>query len=311
MSNKHMSTKKKGDLLENVVEQLCSGIKGIKVTRNAKVLGEQSKVNRDVDVLIEGQVGAFEVKIAIEAKNYSSPVGVEKVESLITKLKDIGSNLGVMVCPLGFYESAKNLAFANGIKLFEVYDPTLGNSKLFIPLRYVEPVIRSFGFGIRHRTQGPFEITQDVTRWRFHIGNKLLNAKQMVLFAWNNNMIPHQAGQHTADFNAVTISDVNDPSRLQYCEAYIKIDVIEKYFLKLFPASFLKNIENQKEQFNLGIDIYSRDEDMLQHGWKQFENLDEMNKAAEIDNQPVGVRELLVRPDYSLDIDLADVEDLK
>lgn len=305
-----MNSKEKGDLLEKVIEQLCSGIKGATVTRNAKILGKQSKTEREIDVLIEGRIGAFDVRIAIEAKNYSDPVGVEKVESLTTKLMDIGANLGIMVCPLGFYEPAKNLAFANGIKLFEVYDPTLGNSKLFIPLRYVEPVIKSFAFGIRHRTAGSFEITQDISRWRFHIGNKLLNPKQLVLFAWNNDMIPHEAGQHTADFNAVTISDVQEPSKLQYCEACIKIDVVEKYFLKLFPASFLKNLEDQREHFNLGIDIYSRDEDMLQHDWKQFESMEEMNKAAEIDNQPAGVRELLVRPDYSLDIDKADAVDL-
>lgn len=85
-----MSTKSKGDLLEDVVEQMCSGIKNAKITRNAKILGKKTNTERDVDILIEGMIGTFEVKIAVESKNYAEPVGVEKVESLKSKLEDIG-----------------------------------------------------------------------------------------------------------------------------------------------------------------------------------------------------------------------------
>ena len=118
-----MSSKKKGDLLESIVSQLCSGIKDAKVTNDAKIKGQRSNIERQIDVLIEGKVGAINIKIVVEAKNYDRPVGIEKVEALKTKLDDVIANMGVIVCPSGYTQGAKNLAQSNGIKLFEVFDP--------------------------------------------------------------------------------------------------------------------------------------------------------------------------------------------
>jgi hypothetical protein len=297
-----MNNKEKGNLLEKIIEQLCSNIKDIKIERNARIKGRKTNSEREVDVLIEGRQGPFEVKIIIETKNYQDPVGVEKVESLTAKLEDIGGNLGVMVCPQGFTQPAKNLAQANGIQLFEVYDPKLKNSILFIPLRYVEAEIQTFQFHFQHRAGGPFEFPQDINRQRFHIEKNTLNARQLVAYAWNIGKIPQSAGKHTAMFNAMTISDSQNPNKIQYCEVSINTKVIENYYLKLFSASFLKNIQNNKEHFNLRIDAYSKEEDMVKNGWKRFDSLKDMNEAADISNQPESVRELLMRPHYTLDI---------
>jgi hypothetical protein len=73
------SSKEKGDLLESVIADLCSNLSAIRVTRNAKLAGRQSGTIRDIDVLIEGKLHVFDVKIAIEAKNYNRPVGLEKI----------------------------------------------------------------------------------------------------------------------------------------------------------------------------------------------------------------------------------------
>ena len=91
-----MNTKQKGDLLESVVSKLCSGIKNAKVTKDAKITGQKSKSERQIDVLIEGKVGAITVKIVVEAKNYAEPVGIEKIEALKAKLDDVGANMGAM-----------------------------------------------------------------------------------------------------------------------------------------------------------------------------------------------------------------------
>lgn len=39
---------------------------------------------------------------------------------------------------------------------------------------------------------------------------------------------------------------------------------------------------------------------MLKNGWQYFETMEEMNKAADIENQPAGVRELLMREVYTI-----------
>lgn len=189
----------------------------------------------------------------------------------------------------------------DGIKLFEVVDPQLGNSNLFIPIRYVEPEIKAFSFKVVHRTVGPMSIPQDILRWRFHVGDEIIDANQLVRYAWNKNMIPQEAGRHVANFNAMTMSDTHNPDVVQYCEISISIDVIENYYLRLMPASFLKSSEDGKEHFNLRVDIRSKKTDMLRIGWKKFDSFEKMNKAADIKNQPKGVSGILLKPSYTID----------
>lgn len=297
-----ITTKQKGNLLEDVVERLCSGIKDAKVTKNAMVLGKVSGEMREVDVLIEGLVGIFSVKIIVEAKNYTKPVGVERVESLKSKLDDVGGDLGVIVCPSGFTRTAKALSVSNGIKLFEIVDPELGNSDLFIPLRLVLPTVEGYSYEVIHRTLGEFSISQDISRWMFHVGDERLNVKQLVWHAWNTSLIPQNTGDHIVNLNAMTMSDIESPNDLQYCEIKIHTKVAERYYLKLVPASFFKDSASGKSHFNLDIRLASREEDMIKTGWREFDSLEEMNKSAEIENQPEEIRGVIIRPSYEVDI---------
>lgn len=297
-----MNTKQKGNLLEGIVEHLCSGIKNAKVSKNIKIIGKKSGEKREIDVLIEGMVGAFPVNIVVEAKNYNKPVGIEKVESLNSKLGDVGGNMGVLVCPNGFTKAARNLALSNGIKLYEVFDPKLGNKNLFIPLRCIMPNIAGFSYEVAHRTLGEFSISQDVSTWQFHVGSEILNARQLVWHAWNNGMIPQDAGEHVANFNAMTMSDIKNPKHLQYCEIKIHIKVVEKFYLKLVPASFLRESSSGKVYFNLDMHLASKENDMEKAGWKEFPSFEGMNRAADMKNQPKEINGLIIKTSYQIDI---------
>ena len=108
---------KEGELLEKVVAHFCSNIEGAKVTHDAKIPGRNSRTERQADVFIEGKYGFFEIKIQIEAKDYTRPVSVERVEAFVTMIKDTGVDLGAMVCPSGFTSTAKSIAEANNIQI--------------------------------------------------------------------------------------------------------------------------------------------------------------------------------------------------
>src|SRR3989338_5146378 len=127
------SSKEKGDLLEEIVSQICSGIQNAKTEKNIKIVGK-SGVARQIDTLVKGKVGAFDVMIVIDSKNHSSPVDINDVESIAGMVLDLGANLGVVVCPAGFTNGAKKRAESAGVQLYEIYDPLLGNSAQFIPL---------------------------------------------------------------------------------------------------------------------------------------------------------------------------------
>src|SRR5579871_1506450 len=134
------STKDKGDLLESIVSKLCRGIEHAIVTKNAKIIG-RSGSSRQIDTLIDGKLGAFPVKILVDSKNYATAVDIKDVDSMVGMVLDTGANLGVIVCPSGFTDGAKKRADSSGLQLYEIYDEALGNSKLFIPIRYVEAKI--------------------------------------------------------------------------------------------------------------------------------------------------------------------------
>ncbi|MBD3360005.1 MAG: hypothetical protein GF365_04855 [Candidatus Buchananbacteria bacterium] len=296
-----MTKKKlKGNLLEDITEQLCSGIKGSKVRKRVKIDGKFSGRKREIDILINGKCGVFDVQVAIESKNQSRPVDVDKVEAFSTKLKDIGADLGIMVCANGFTTTARKIAEKEGIQLYEVYDKKLGNTNLLIPVRYAVPIMNTFNAQVGHRSAGPFTIPQDVTQWRIYIDNKLMGIEQLANYAWNKGMIPQLAGKHIADFGAVTLSDVKDPKSVQYCELKLEIEVIEKYYLKIYPASFMKNLVSGKKNINLCIDAYCKELDMIKNGWKVYNTKEELDLAADIENQPEEVRNLFLRENYSI-----------
>ncbi len=56
--------------------------------------------------------------VACEFKDHRRRIGVEKVEALAAKLRDIGAHRGALVTQAGFQKSAERIAAANGIDLF-------------------------------------------------------------------------------------------------------------------------------------------------------------------------------------------------
>ena len=288
------TTKEKGDLLEDVITGICSGLglKDSKITRNAQIDGRHSRTKRDVDVLIEGRLNAFEVRIAIEAKNYQDRVGVEKVEAFHTKLDDIGVNLGVMVSSKGFTHPAKDTAAARDVQLFEVYDQRLENTSLLLPVRHIAPDVAGYQVELRHQAGGPFSIPADWSQWRFRVGDKQLTIEELLYRALPR--VPPTPGIHEVDVGAVTIVDVSHPGKVQYCEIGFKVAIRERYYLKLFPASFIKNAANGAEQHSLKVDMYHEAEQLTANGWREFATREEMEQAADIPNQPEAIRNLAV-----------------
>jgi hypothetical protein len=299
---KQLNSKQKGDLLERIVGQICAGIANAKVETDTKIIG-RSGTRRQIDVFIKGTVGAFEVTIIIDSKNYSGPVDIKDVESMIGMVDDVGANLGVIVCPAGFTEGAKGRALTSGIHLYEIYNQALGNTDVFLPLRYISPRIGKYQFGFSGTSAaGPFRLPADPSRWVFHIDGNVVNPRDVPAYLWNRQMLPHIAGEHLVTIGAVKITDPTDERYVQYCDLEVNVQVVEGHYLKLFPASFIKRVDDVgPEHFNLKFDAYAKKEDMLKNGWTHFDTLEEMNKAADIENQPQSVRDLMVREEYSFD----------
>jgi hypothetical protein len=89
------------------------------------------------------------------------------------------------------------------------------------------------------------------------------------------------------------------PNIVQYFECVYHVEIIEKYYARLEPVVYLENLQDFKKSYKLDINLYSSDEEMKKYR-KEFDNLEEMNKAIDIESQPTDIKDLVIRPHYSI-----------
>ncbi|QTH64265.1 restriction endonuclease [Psychrosphaera ytuae] len=80
------------------------------ITLDAKKSGLYSKVERQVDVLIEQYIAGNRFTLVIDGKYFNKKVDVKAVESFIGMLEDIGAHKGLLISNQGFSEAAYNRA---------------------------------------------------------------------------------------------------------------------------------------------------------------------------------------------------------
>jgi hypothetical protein len=100
---------KSGKSLERLVaalEELVATDGRLSIETSAKLREHVSGIEREIDVLTTYRTGNHTTRIAFECKDYSRPVGVERVESFATKIGDLPIDKGVMVSRSGFTRPA-------------------------------------------------------------------------------------------------------------------------------------------------------------------------------------------------------------
>ncbi|RFZ89915.1 hypothetical protein D0C36_24030 [Mucilaginibacter conchicola] len=120
-----MARKNDGKQLERLVGLIHEAIKessGTIVQTNVK-LKNTSGVLREFDIIIRSIVSDVEIVIAIECKDYTKAVGVEKLEAFKGKCDRIPLiSKKVFVSPSGYQRDAINAAKDFGITLYELKD---------------------------------------------------------------------------------------------------------------------------------------------------------------------------------------------
>lgn len=94
-----------------IYQHFADAYPGCEVKKNVMLPGRYSKVDRQVDILISGNMADFEVRVAIDAKHYSRPIDVKDVECFLGNCADLGVSKGVMIAPQGYTPAAQNRAF--------------------------------------------------------------------------------------------------------------------------------------------------------------------------------------------------------
>jgi hypothetical protein len=100
--------------------------------RGAEVRWNDTIKGRQFDVTVRFKHGLHQYLTVIECKDYSRKVPVEKVESFVTKYRDINANKAVMVSSSGFQVGCLDVANRHGITLLTLRE-VLNNPVDFDP----------------------------------------------------------------------------------------------------------------------------------------------------------------------------------
>lgn len=131
---------KKGREFEVLIEMLYKKLDSQSmIKRNDKLLGHDSKIEREIDVSIRHKIGLHEILMIVQAKDYQNKVDVNVVGEFNAVIKDVKANKGIIISAKGFTTAALNLAKSLNIDALTGHD--LNNPKWAIDLKM--PVILS------------------------------------------------------------------------------------------------------------------------------------------------------------------------
>lgn len=187
-------------LLEHLVAEIQRQLApDASVQHNVHLYGVDTETQRQIDVLVEQQVGQYAMRIVIDCKDYSKPVDVKGVEEFVGLIRDVRAQKGALVCPKGFTEAAKRLADKLQIEIYSPVDtdPHKWTTKVALP---VMCDVRStyMSFGVRTSTPLPFMMPPHFFELPVfderdsEIGNIIPTAQQN----WDLGRYPVEPGEH-------------------------------------------------------------------------------------------------------------------
>lgn len=82
-----------------------------------RIFGQFSRVDRQIDISIRGEIGGNKILGIIDCKYFSQNIDVKIIESFIGMLEDTKANFGLIITNNGFSEAAKRRANIKNLKL--------------------------------------------------------------------------------------------------------------------------------------------------------------------------------------------------
>jgi hypothetical protein len=195
---------KKWKKFELLVHKIQSDLSpGAIVKYDVRLLGYKSRAKRQIDILVEQNVGPQKIRVVVECKDY----GVGKVvtgpdiEGFVKKLEDVRAHKGVVVSGTGFSSSAIALGEAYDVDLMEVVDAEQHEWTRLVGV----PVVAEFATVLKTSfvLAGGKEVDElagqehhvfEVYDWMQNLVGTTLE-----IFArqWNAGMLPEEIGDHS------------------------------------------------------------------------------------------------------------------
>ena len=108
-------------IFQDILNQ--SDVKTIKVEHNVVLKGKTT--NHQIDVYWKFELNGFEYETVVQAKDWNQTVSQGALLQFKAVLDDLpGSPVGIFVTRTGYQSGAKSVADSNGIKIYELREPT-------------------------------------------------------------------------------------------------------------------------------------------------------------------------------------------
>jgi len=82
-----------------------------------RIFGKHSKIDRQIDISIRGNIGGNKILGIIDCKHFSRNIDIKIIESFLGMLEDTKANFGLIITNKGFSSSAKNRANVRNLRL--------------------------------------------------------------------------------------------------------------------------------------------------------------------------------------------------
>jgi len=169
------------------------------VQHNVMLDGVESETKRQIDVLVEQNIGQYTMQIVIDCKDYAKPVDVKGVEEFQGLVQDVRAHKGALVCPSGFTKAA--LKRARKLQI-DLYRP-VSTGKHKWQATVTAPVLCDFrssymSFGISCSAPKPMTLQPDFYTqplWD-EDGNELESCLVAAQRKWDEGLFPSEPGEH-------------------------------------------------------------------------------------------------------------------
>lgn len=108
--------------LVEMIERTSGATQYLNIQRNKFATDKASTSKRQIDLLLSYDDGHRNYKMLIECKKYKRPVGIEKIESLVIKIRDTNCDMGMIVSSSKFTKGALEKAKNHNIRCLSLVE---------------------------------------------------------------------------------------------------------------------------------------------------------------------------------------------
>ncbi len=221
------------------------------VSHNVKLPGIQSETERQIDVLVEQNIGQYTMRIVIDCKDYAKPVDVKGVEEFYGLVQDVGAQKGALVSPRGFSEAAKTRAKKLEIELYSPVDtdPHKWTAKVTAPV-LCDVRTTYMGFGICVSAPQPFAMQMDFYNSSIFNSDKeeLGKIVELAQKNWDLGKYPTDPGIHEnlpIVFHGTTLMD-NSYGDLVEVTLTVNLRIDRIFFYGQLPIEKMKGLKDEQ-----------------------------------------------------------------